>query len=193
MNTEATKRVCIFCGHRTGKKKVWVDFARNLGDFLGKNKYILVYGGGSKGIMGSVAQAAKKSGAVVNGIITEKLAETEPILKNIDKVTVVKTLSERKEKLVEKCCAVIVLPGGIGTLDELFDLWAKIQLGAEDKILIVVDINSYYSKLLLFLRHVVDEDFLSADQLSKTIICQNLDEVIIELNKLDVNNAKFIY
>ena len=183
MNTEATKRVCIFCGHRTGKKKVWVDFARNLGDFLGKNKYILVYGGGSKGIMGSVAQAAKKSGAVVNGIITEKLAETEPILKNI----------ERKEKLVEKCCAVIVLPGGIGTLDELFDLWAKIQLGAEDKILIVVDINSYYSKLLLFLRHVVDEDFLSADQLSKTIICQNLDEVIIELNKLDVNNAKFIY
>ena len=193
MNTEATKRVCIFCGHRTGKKKVWVDFARNLGDFLGKNKYILVYGGGSKGIMGSVAQAAKKSGAVVNGIITEKLAETEPILKNIDKVTVVKTLSERKEKLVEKCCAVIVLPGGIGTLDELFDLWAKIQLGAEDKILIVVDINSYYSKLLLFLRHVVDEEFLSADQLSKTIICQNLDEVIIELNKLDVNNAKFIY
>ena len=143
--------------------------------------------------MGSVALAAKKSGARVHGIITEKLAETEPILKNIDEVTVVKTLSERKEKLIENCHAAIVLPGGIGTLDELFDLWAKIQLGVENKILILVDVNSYYSKLLLFLRHVVDEEFLSEDQLSKTKICQNLNEVIIELNKLDVNNAKFIY
>ena len=101
MNTDETKRVCIFCGHRNGKKEVWVDFARNLGDFLGKNNYSLFYGGGSKGIMGSVALAAKKSGSRVHGIITEKLAETEPILKNIDDVTVVKTLSERKEKLVE--------------------------------------------------------------------------------------------
>ena len=192
MNTDETKRVCIFCGHRNGKKEVWVDFARNLGDFLGKNNYSLFYGGGSKGIMGSVAQAAKKSGSRVHAIITEKLAETEPILKNIDKVTVVKTLSERKEKLMENCHAAIVLPGGIGTLDELFDLWAKIQLGVENKILILVDVNSYYSQLLLFLRHVVDEEFLSEDQLSKTKICQNLNEVIIELNKLDVNNAKFI-
>ena len=192
MNTDETKSVCIFCGHRNGKKEVWVDFASNLGNFLGKNNYSLFYGGGSKGIMGSVAQAAKKSGSRVHGIITEKLAGTEPILKNIDEVTVVKTLSERKEKLMENCQAAIVLPGGIGTLDELFDLWAKIQLGIENKILILVDINGYYSKLLLFLRHVVDEEFLSEDQLSKTKICQNLNEVIIELNKLDVNNAKFI-
>ena len=193
MNTEETKRVCIFCGHRSGKKEVWADFARNLGDFLGKNKHTLIYGGGSKGIMGTVAMAAKRSGAEVRGIITEKLAETEPILKNIDDVTVVKTLNERKEKLVENCHAAIVLPGGIGTLDELFDLWAKIQLGVENKILILVDVSSYYSKLLLFLRHVVDEEFLSEDQLSKIKICQNLNEVIIELNKLDINNGKFIY
>ena len=193
MNTEATKRVCIFCGHRTGKKEVWVDFASNLGNFLGKNKYTLFYGGGSEGIMGSVALAAKKSGSMVRGIITEKLLETEPILKNIDEVTVVKTLSERKEKLIENCHVAIVLPGGIGTLDELFDLWAKIQLGIEEKILILVDINNYYSKLLVFLRHVVDEEFLTEEQLSKTKICQNLNEVIIELNKLDVDNAKFIY
>ncbi|MDA9719302.1 TIGR00730 family Rossman fold protein [Betaproteobacteria bacterium] len=193
MNTEVTKRVCIFCGHRTGRKKVWVDFARNLGNFLGKNKYILFYGGGGKGIMGSVALAAKKSGARVYGVITEKLAEKEPILENIDEVTVVKSLSERKEKMIETCHAAIVLPGGIGTLDELFDLWAKTQLGVEEKILILVDINGYYSKLLEFLRHVVDEEFLSEDQLLKTKICQNLDEVIIELNKLDVDNAKFIY
>ena len=183
MNTEASKRVCIFCGHRTGKKRVWVDFASELGNFLGKNKYILFYGGGSKGIMGSVARAAKKSGARVHGVITEKLAEKEPILKNIDEVTVVKTLSERKEKLIENCHVAIVLPGGIGTLDELFDLWAKIQLGVEEKILILVDINSYYSKLLVFLRHIVDEEFLTEEQLSKTKICQNLNEVIIELNK----------
>ena len=193
MNTEATKKVCIFCAHRTGKKEAWVDFASNLGNFLGKNKYTLFYGGGSKGIMGSVALAAKKSGAMVHGIITEKLVETEPILKNIDEVTVVKTLSERKEKLIENCHVAIVLPGGIGTLDELFDLWAKIQLGIEEKILILVDINNYYSKLLVFLRHVVDEEFLTEEQLSKTKICQNLNEVIIELNKLDVDNAKFIY
>ena len=193
MNTEATKRVCIFCGHRTGKKEVWVDFASNLGNFLGKNKYTLFYGGGSKGIMGSVALAAKKSGAMVHGIITEKLVETEPILKNIDEVTVVKTLSERKEKLIENCHVAIVLPGGIGTLDELFDLWAKIQLGIEEKTLILVDINNYYSKLLVFLRHVVDEEFLTEEQLLKTKVCKNLNEVIIELNKLDIDNAKFIY
>ena len=193
MNTEPSKRVSIFCGHRTGKKEVWVDFASNLGDFLGKNKYILFYGGGSKGIMGSVALAAKRSGARVHGVITEKLAEKEPILKNIDEVTVVKSLSERKEKLIENCHVAIVLPGGIGTLDELFDLWAKIQLGVEEKILILVDINSYYTKLLVFLRHVVDEGFLTEEQLSKTKICQNLNEVIIELNKLDIDNAKFIY
>jgi len=193
MNTEVTKRVCIFCGHRPGRKRVWVDFASNLGNFLGKNKYILFYGGGGKGIMGSVARAAKNSGARVHGVITEKLANTEPILENIDEVTVVKTLSERKEKMIESCHAAIILPGGIGTLDELFDLWAKTQLGVEAKILILVDINGYYSKLLEFLRHVVDEEFLSEDQLLKTKICQNLDEVIIELNKLDVDNAKFIY
>ena len=144
-------------------------------------------------MMGYVAMAAKKSGAMVHGIITEKLAETEPILTNIDEVTVVKTLSERKEKLIENCHAAIVLPGGIGTLDELFDLWAKIQLGVENKTLILVDVNNYFSKLLLFLRHVVEEEFLSEDQLSKTKVCQNLNEVIIELNKLDVNNEKYIY
>ena len=193
MNTEPSKRVSIFCGHRTGKKEVWVDFASNLGDFLGKNKYILFYGGGSKGIMGSVALAAKRSGARVHGVITEKLADKEPILKNIDEVILVKTLSERKEKLIENCHVAIVLPGGIGTLDELFDLWAKIQLGVEEKILILVDINSYYSKLLVFLRYVVDEGFLTEEQLSKTKICKNLNEVIIELNKLDIDNAKFIY
>ena len=193
MNTEGTKRVCIFCGHRTGKKRVWVDFASKLGNFLGKNKYTLFYGGGSKGIMGSVALAAQSSGARVHGVITEKLADEEPILKNIDEVILVKTLSERKEKLIENCHVAIVLPGGIGTLDELFDLWAKIQLGVEEKILILVDINSYYSKLLVFLRHVVDEGFLTEEQLSKTKICQNLNEVIIELNKLDIDNAKFIY
>ena len=87
----------------------------------------------------------------------------------------------------------IVLPGGIGTLDELFDLWAKIQLGVEEKILILVDINSYYSKLLIFLRHIVDEEFLTEEQLLKTKVCKNLNEVIIELNKLDVDNARFIY
>ena len=141
----------------------------------------------------TVALAAKKSGARVHGIITEKLAETEPILKQIDEVTLVKTLSERKEKLIESCHVAIALPGGIGTLDELFDLWAKIQLGVEDKILILVDINSYYAKLLVFLRHIVDEEFLTEEQLSKTKVCQNLNEVIIELNKLDVDNAKFIY
>ena len=193
MNTEVTRSVCVFCGHRGGKKKVWVDFAENLGKFLGERKYILFYGGGSKGIMGTVALAAKKSGARVHGIITEKLAETEPILKQIDEVTLVKTLSERKEKLIENCDVAIVLPGGIGTLDELFDLWAKIQLGVEDKILILVDVHSYYSKLLAFLKHVVDEEFLSEGQLSQTKICQNLDEVIIELNNVDVNSAKYIY
>ena len=87
----------------------------------------------------------------------------------------------------------IVSTGGIGTLDELFDLWAKIQLGVEDKILILVDVNNYYSKLLLFLRHAVDEEFLSEEQLSQTKICKNLDEVITELDKLDVNSAKLIY
>ena len=193
MNTEATKRVCIFCGHRSGKKELWVDFASNLGNFLGENKYTLFYGGGSKGMMGSVALAVKKSGGTVHGVITEKLVETEPVLKNIDEITVVKTLSERKEKLIENCHVAIVLPGGIGTLDELFDLWAKIQLGVDKKILILVNVNNYYSKLILFLKHAVNEEFLSEDQLSKTKICQNLNEVIIELNKLNVNNDKFIY
>ena len=193
MNTAMSKSICIFCGHRDGKQKVWLDFAKTLGEFLGKSKYTLFYGGGSKGIMGSVALAAKKSGARVHGIITEKLAETEPILKQIDEVTLVKTLSERKAKLIESCHVAIALPGGIGTLDELFDLWAKIQLGVEDKILILVDVNNYYSKLLLFLRHAVDEEFLSEEQLSQTKICKNLDEVITELDKLDVNSAKLIY
>ena len=193
MNTEMNKKVCIFCGHRKGKKKIWSDFAKKLGDFLGKNGYTLFYGGGSKGIMGTVAMAAKKSGARVHGVITENLAATEPVLKNIDEITLVATLSERKQKLVEQCGLAIVLPGGIGTIDELFDLWAKIQLGIENKILILVDVNKYYSKLLSFLRGVVQEDFLSKEQFSNIRVCQSFNDLITELNKLDSNHAKHIH
>ena len=85
------------------------------------------------------------------------------------------------------------MPGGIGTIDELFDLWAKIQLGIENKTLILVDVNKYYSRLLSFLRAVVEEDFLSEQQLSKVRVCQNLNEVIAELNELDSNRAKHLY
>ena len=193
MNIETKRRVCIFCGHRDGKKKIWLEFAKNLGEHLGKSSYTIFYGGGSKGIMGTIAMSAKKSGARVHGVITEKLAVSEPIPKNIDEITFVKTLSERKEKLVENCEIAIVLPGGIGTIDELFDLWAKIQLGIENKTLILVDVNKYYSRLLSFLRAVVEEDFLSEQQLSKVRVCQNLNEVIAELNELDSNRAKHLY
>ena len=181
MNIRRTKQICIFCGHRSGKKNIWVAFAKQLGDFIGKNGYTLIYGAGSRGMMGTVASAAKHSGATVHGIITEGLAETEPILPNIDNLIIVETLNERKEKLFENADVAVVLPGGIGTIDEFFDLWAKIQLGLEEKTLIIANINDYYSKLFSFIGDVVQEDFLSESSLSKIRVCNSLDELISEL------------
>ena len=193
MNTNNGKKVSIFCGHRSGKRKVWANFASKLGTFLGKNEYTVIYGAGSKGIMGIVASAAKENGSQVHGIITEQLANIEPILEGLDKVTIVKTLYERKEKLIQQSDVVVVLPGGIGTLDEFFDVWAKIQLGIINKPVIVANINNYYSKLLSFIDAMIVEDFLLQNQLSSVRVCSNLGELIRELKGLQVDRTKNIH
>ena len=114
-------------------------------------------------------------------------------MNKLDQITIVDTLSERKEELVKYCDMVLILPGGIGTMDEFFDLWTKIQLGIENKPLIIANINNYYSMLLSFIEHIIKEDFFSKTQPSNIQICNDLQEIITELQKLIIYDEKNLH
>lgn len=157
--------ICVYCGSRPGERPEYTAAAEAVGRWIGERGGQLVYGGGRNGLMGVVAQSAREAGARVVGIIPKALVDMEQANRLSDELHVVDTMHERKAMMGERADAFIALPGGIGTFEELFEIWTWRQLRYHDKPVGVLNVAGYYDRLFEFLAHSVGEGFMSQWQM----------------------------
>ncbi len=160
--SRALKRVCLFCGSNLGTRPAYAAMAATLGRMLARRGLGMVYGGGNVGLMGVAANAALEAGGEVIGIIPEALMKMEVGNIEVTELHVVDSMHERKALMAEMSDAFIALPGGIGTLEEVFEVWTWGQLGFHPKPLGFLDVEGYYGHLHAFLDHASAEGFLRA-------------------------------
>ncbi|OBY93147.1 MULTISPECIES: TIGR00730 family Rossman fold protein [Pseudomonas] len=154
------RSICVFCGASPGATPIYQEAAEALGRHLAENGIQLVYGGGAVGLMGMVANAALAAGGEVIGIIPQSLKDAEVGHSGLTRLEVVDGMHARKARMAELSDAFIALPGGLGTLEELFEVWTWGQLGYHAKPLGLLEVNGFFDPLLTFLDHLVQERFV---------------------------------
>lgn len=177
--TDQPFSICVYCGARHGQKAAYTEAARALGTAIGVRGWQLVYGGGKVGLMGEVADATLAAGGRVVGVIPESLKRAEVGHEGLTELHVVPTMHVRKQMMAQRAHAFIALPGGIGTLEELFEVWTWRQLGYHDQPLGLLNIEGYYDDLLRFMQHTVAQGFLS-DAQNQVLRVQNDPEALLK-------------
>ena len=164
------KNLCVYCGSNAGNRPDYVEGARELARELVKRDIGLVYGGASVGIMGALADAVLAGGGRVVGIIPEGLVRKEISHHNLTELHIVPSMHERKSMMAERSDGFIALPGGAGTLEEIFESWTWAQLGMHQKPCGLLNIDGYYDQLVGFLNHSVQESFMRAEHRTMLIV-----------------------
>jgi uncharacterized protein (TIGR00730 family) len=170
--------VCVYCGSRLGVKPAYQALARQLGTAIGRRGWQLVYGGGRAGLMGEVAEATLAAGGAVVGVIPSSLMKLEVGHAGLTELHVVDTMHQRKQMMAERSDAFIAMPGGIGTFEELFEVWTWRHLGYHDRPLGLLETAGYWAPLVAFLRHSVAEGFMGDDQLAMLHIADDIDQLL---------------
>jgi len=152
--------ICVFCGAASGRTPAYVDAARVLGEMLARRGIVLVYGGGSVGVMGAVADAVLDAGGRAIGVIPRHLLDREVAHAGLTELHVVKDLHQRKARMAELSDAFVTLPGGIGTMEELFEVWSWAKLGLHSKPCGLLNVNGYFDSLRTLADEMVTEGFL---------------------------------
>jgi len=153
--------LCVYCGSRTGASPLFAQAATAVGQWIGAHQGQLVYGGGGNGLMGTVARATKSAGGKVIGVIPHALAEKESANDDCDELHLVDNMHQRKFMMAEHADAFLALPGGIGTFEELFEVWTWRQLGFHNKPIGLLNVDGYYDGLLEFMQNTVAKGFVS--------------------------------
>jgi uncharacterized protein (TIGR00730 family) len=164
------RRICVFCGSSPGSRPDYAEAAVATARLLAQRGIGVVYGGASVGLMGVLADAALAAGGSVTGVIPRRLVEHEIAHPGLSELHVVETMHERKALMAELSDAVIALPGGTGTLDELFEMFTWSQLGLHRMPIGLLDVAEYWQPLLRFLEHSVNERFLRAEHFETMLI-----------------------
>lgn len=156
--------VCVYCGSNAGARSAYAEKAVQLGQRLAREGLALVYGGGNVGLMGIVADAALAAGGEVIGVIPEQLVGWEVAHAGLTRLEVVANMHERKARMFDLSDAFVALPGGFGTLDEMFEMLTWRQLGLGDKPCAFLDVDGFYAPLVAMMDRMVEERFLHPDQ-----------------------------
>jgi uncharacterized protein (TIGR00730 family) len=156
--------ICVYCGSNAGGDPAYAALAKSLGTRLAAEKIALVYGGGDVGLMGIVADAVLESGGEAIGVIPRQLVEWEVAHKGVTRLEVVDSMHARKARMFDLSDGFVALPGGFGTLDEMFEMLTWRQLGLGDKPCTFLDVNGFWQPLMAMLDTMVRERFLHADQ-----------------------------
>lgn len=152
--------MAVFCGSKAGNNSLFATHAHQLGQLLADKNIVLIYGGGNRGLMGTVANAVLEKNGKVIGIIPQLLNEWEQQHEGISELIVVENMHIRKRMLYEKCDAAVILPGGFGTMDELFEMLTWNQLSIHDKKIFLLNSAGFYDALLLHMNSMAKENFL---------------------------------
>lgn len=173
--------MCVYCGSRPGKLDSFSRAATAVGQWIGSRQGQLVYGGGSNGLMGTVAMATKAAGGRVVGIIPHALAEKETANTQCDELHMVDTMHQRKFMMAERADSFLALPGGIGTFEELFEVWTWKQLGFHNKPIGLLNVDGYYDGLQSFMQNTVDQGFVSDWQMDFVLQSASVESLLPQL------------
>ncbi len=154
------KRICVYCGSSLGRLPDYEYFAREMGLAMLEQGIGLVYGGASIGLMGEIADTVIRGGGEVIGVIPKHLQNKEPPCTNLTKLEVVETMHERKTRMAQYSDGFIALPGGLGTIEELFEVLTWNQLGFHNKPCGILNVSGYFDSLLTFIEHATNNDFM---------------------------------
>lgn len=175
--TNNIQNVCVYCGSSSRVDDKFKEAATLMGQLIAKENWGVVYGGGRVGLMGLVADAALENGGSVIGIIPEHIQEREVEHNDLTELHVVDTMHVRKQMMVDKSQAFVILAGGLGTLDELFELLTWKQLGLHDKPIVIVNINGYWTKMLDAVKHIAGEGFMRDEDLDLFMVVDRVEDV----------------
>jgi uncharacterized protein (TIGR00730 family) len=162
--------LCVYCGSRLGLDQQFHQDAHGVGQWIGEHGGQLIYGGGKAGLMGVVAKATLNAGGRVVGIIPKTLIERELALDQCHELIVVDTMHERKQLMANRADAFLALPGGLGTLEELFEVWTWRQLGYHNKSIGILNTSNYFDPLLSFIRSSMNQDMVFEWQTQLVIV-----------------------
>jgi hypothetical protein len=179
MNIES---IAVFCGSHSGKNPVYAQHVKELGKLLAMLKVKLVYGGGQKGLMGVLADSVLEHEGQIMGIIPELLIEWEAQHKGLSELAVVPDMHSRKKMIYDRCDAVIVLPGGFGTMDELFEILTWNQLKIHDKKIYILNSDGFYNHLQKHLQLMAKEGFLRGELRDAIYFCATPIELFNKIN-----------
>ncbi len=187
------KSICVYAGSASGNKAEFTEKAMELGFAIADKGCSMVYGGGSNGLMGVTADAALSKGAKVTGIITEQLDAIEVGHKGLTNLEIVSSMHKRKARMAELSDAIISLPGGVGTWEELFEALAWNQLGFYSKPIILFNVDGYYSSLYQFSKDSVEEGFLPKSTFEELFISEDLEEIFDFISSFEKKDGKDWY
>jgi len=177
------RTVCVYCGSSPGADPAFMDAARRFGEILATEGVGLVYGGGSRGLMGAVATSVLDHGGHVTGIIPEFLQNREQTLKRAQEIIITPDMHVRKQTMFDKADAFVALPGGIGTLEELVEQLTWAQLGRHKKPILILNIGGFWDPLCALLDHMRGMEFIRAELGVALLVAETPDEILPKLRK----------
>ncbi len=186
------QRLCVFCGSSPGASLEYLEATRVLGHAMVERGIDLVYGGASIGLMGAIADSVVEKGGKAIGVIPEHLEKLEISHQGLTELLVVKDMHERKAAMASLSDGFVALPGGIGTLEELIEICTWQQLGLHAKATGILNINHYYDKLLEFIGHTVDQEFLRPQHQKNLLHNNSPDKLLDEMTYFNANTELFL-
>ena len=172
------RKICVYCGSSPGIDPAFVESARAFGALLAKNGIGLVFGGGSVGMMGTIAKSVLEHGGEVTGIIPEFLVAREHAMRGADNLIVTRDMHERKRKMFEMADAFVAMPGGIGTLEEVVEQITWVQLGRHRKPILIANIKHFWDPLCALINHMKALEFIRADLNFDLLVADKVDDIL---------------
>lgn len=172
------KAIAVFCGSKSGSNPVFESHTRELGKIFAERNITVIYGGGNKGLMGAIANSSLEANGKVIGIIPKMLSDLEHQHEGLSELTVVDTMHARKQMLYEKCDAALILPGGFGTMDEVFEMLTWNQLSIHDKKIFFLNSGGFYDHLIAHIQKMEEEDFLYGQPDEKMTVLKTPQELL---------------
>lgn len=174
-------KICMYGASSGSISEIYIEKAREFGCKLAENKHTLIYGGGNSGVMGAAAEGVLVNGGNVVGIAPHFFKDRNELLDNCSEFFYTQTMRERKQLMEDKSDAFVMMPGGIGTFEEFFEILTLKQLMQHNKSIIIANINEYFDLFLAMLQKAKDEKFLSEKHLQLFSVCSSIDEIFEQL------------
>jgi uncharacterized protein (TIGR00730 family) len=185
------KRLAVYCGSATPADPLYIETAREIGRALSERGIGIVYGGGRLGLMGALADAALDAGGEVVGVIPEALVNTEVAHRGISELRVVRTMHERKALFTDLSDGFLTIPGGVGTMDELWEAVSWSQLGYHDKPVGLLNVAGYFDHLIAFAAHMAEVGFVRPQHRNILIVADRLDDLLDKMDRYEPHQTIF--